>query len=134
MLAKETTRSENRPSHNSGSGACNSIHTNAISSASPATAAPTTLAESQGALVPPHDAASRISVMATPRVAAPATSIRCSRTRPPRLRVRITTTSARMPNGRFTRKIHRHEIESVSEPPASGPTIDAVPHMAPTKP
>ena len=47
---------------------------------------------------------------------------------------RITTTSARIPSGRLMKKIQRHETESVSEPPASGPTIDAVPHIAPTKP
>ena len=43
--------------------------------------------------------------------------------------MRSTTTSANAPSGMFSQKIHRHDAESVSQPPSRGPATAATAHV-----
>ncbi len=66
--------------------------------------------------------------------AAPTQSIECCITRARRGIVRETTTSARPPTGRLTRKTQRQLALSTMKPPTAGPMIDAAANTAPIRP
>ena len=83
---------------------------------------------------PPHDVSKTSVEMPAARSALPIQSIFTSVRRRLGGSTAAVTTTATIPMGMFTKKIHRHERVSVRNPPTRGPSTLAAPNTAPKKP
>ena len=133
-LAPISTRRVNTHSGRIGSAALRSTRTNATSSTTEATTIPIPAGESQPHEWPPSSSARMSSETPVVSRIAPAQSM-AWRTRSIRSwNPRTSSTVARAPIGRLTKKIQRHETYSENTPPRVGPTIEAMPQTLAMKP